>query len=228
MLQVTTKTNKQSAIIDELLRGIPPTFRPYTGANNLRLDIIPLFSEILIPNLRTMNISLYAPDEKRLINHTVDVMIDYNITYIQERTIEGSYVFFLDPNIEDVMTFEGLKSHKRILSYGNKQTIARQIEVEKMRRVEESVNKRVEKMVAIKEIPQAKDQGKNKDIENVVPNHLQRLKAKTVTMRPKEVVSLFLNYYQKLCNLLFLCLFYIYTINSWLETHRALICKHKR
>lgn len=53
----------------------------------------------------------------------------------------------LEPNIEDIVTFDKENSIKRkALSYSNKQLIAREIELEKLRRFESSKNLEEEKV----------------------------------------------------------------------------------
>lgn len=185
--EVTTKTNRRTAIVSEILRGVPNQIRSFISAVSLRLDILPMFADILVPNLRTINVSLYAPQEKQQINKVVNIMIDYNLTYVQERNAEGSYVFYMDPNIEDVVLFDGLKTQRRVLSYTSKQMLAREIEVEKMRRQvinKEETGKKDTKKRQQKEEPKVTSNG-----TTVVPNHLQRLKAKAVKPATEVIVK---------------------------------------
>ncbi|GLV39482.1 cutlet [Carabus blaptoides fortunei] len=178
--EVVMKTNRRNSIVSEILRGVPNHIRSYISAVTLRLDILPMFANILVPNLRTINVSLYAPQEKQEINNVVNIMIDYNLTYVQERNAEGSYAFFMDPHIEDVVQFDGLKTQRKVLSYTSKQMLAREIEVEKMRRQiihKEGDNKQ-------KEDPKVTSKG-----GPIVPNHLQRLKAKTVKPATEVIVK---------------------------------------
>ena len=76
-------------------------------------------------------------------------------------------------NIEDLALFSGQKS-ARVLSYGGKQLISREVELEKMRRTEARLQ--VDTNIT-------KERPCNK---TVVPNHLHRLQPKTVS---SEVVS---------------------------------------
>jgi hypothetical protein len=76
-------------------------------------------------------------------------------------------------NIEDLALLPGQKS-ARVLSYGNKQLISREVELEKMRRTEARLQVDAKVM---KDRPCS---------DTVVPNHLQRLQPKTVS---SEVVS---------------------------------------
>jgi chromosome transmission fidelity protein 18 len=40
---------------------------------------------------------LYSAREKEELSHVISVMIDYNLNYVQERTLEGNYGYTLDP-----------------------------------------------------------------------------------------------------------------------------------
>ncbi|MPC23181.1 Chromosome transmission fidelity protein 18 [Portunus trituberculatus] len=62
-------------------------------------------------------------------------MIGYNLTYIQEKDVNGLYSFKLDPDIGDIVLFGDSKPANE-LSYYSRQLIAREIELEKVRRSE--------------------------------------------------------------------------------------------
>lgn len=47
--------------------------------------------------LSQVNIQLYTTREKEDLFRVVNTMIDYNLIYTQERTLDGSYIFRLDP-----------------------------------------------------------------------------------------------------------------------------------
>lgn len=95
MLQVKTKQIRQQAIIVELMKGMQPYIRSYIQSKNLILDILPLLLVVITPDLRPINLHLFTKLEKECLDHVVDVMIDYNLNYIQERTVEGTYEYKL-------------------------------------------------------------------------------------------------------------------------------------
>lgn len=70
-----------------------PARRAYVNGDALRLDILPLLTRIIVPALRPVSLHLYTQQERENLNHVVSVMIDYNLTYVQERTPEGTYVY---------------------------------------------------------------------------------------------------------------------------------------
>jgi replication initiation and membrane attachment protein DnaB len=44
-----------------------------------------------------VSMQLYSAREKEELNHVINVMIDYNLNYVQEHTLEGNYIYNLDP-----------------------------------------------------------------------------------------------------------------------------------
>jgi chromosome transmission fidelity protein 18 len=78
---------------------------------------------------------LYTAREKQQLADLVNTMISYGLTYKQEKGPDGQYHYILDPCLEEVCRFPGLAQSKQ-LTYNAKQLIAREVEVEKMRRAE--------------------------------------------------------------------------------------------
>ena len=56
-------------------------------------DILPNLLDIIQPTLRPVNTQLYSAREKEELRALVDTMTAYNLTYVQERTQEGQYVY---------------------------------------------------------------------------------------------------------------------------------------
>ncbi|KAK7111680.1 hypothetical protein V1264_011274 [Littorina saxatilis] len=127
--------NKVTNLVASMLTDMTPLVRKFVNLRTLTLDLLPPLLDILQPTLRPVNTQLYSSREKEELAHLVHVMINYNMTYRQERSPEGQYIYVLDPNVEEVVRFSGLKQ-RRQLTYGAKQLIAREIELEKMRRNE--------------------------------------------------------------------------------------------
>jgi len=48
---------------------------------------------IMQPNLRPVNTHLYSPREKEELQNLVSLLISYNLNFVQERTLDGSYVY---------------------------------------------------------------------------------------------------------------------------------------
>nr|CAD7203606.1 unnamed protein product [Timema douglasi] len=136
-------------------------------------------------------------------------MIEYNLNYVQERTPEGSYVYTLDPNIEYLCCYPGMKS-TRVLSYGGKQLVAHELELEKLRRAWEKLDitnnapdsmdtGESEQRASLEPIRTSRStEGPRKDVminkitnTQLLPNHLQTLVPKVVT--PDKVPECTLN-----------------------------------
>ncbi|XP_066137903.1 chromosome transmission fidelity protein 18 homolog [Euwallacea fornicatus] len=194
------KKNRHEAVVTELLRGMPPSVRCYQSALPLVLDVLPHLLRIISPSLRPVSLHLYTEEERAHLLKVAAVMADYNLNYIQERTSDGTYEFKLEPNIEDSMLFDKKDTSRISLSYSNRQLIAREVEMEKLRRLEANTLKSGEdsagdklhitsknQQKGIKKNTTAKDTEKSSAVENekVLPNHLQTIKFKDLKTNSK-------------------------------------------
>ncbi|XP_045544672.1 chromosome transmission fidelity protein 18 homolog [Salmo salar] len=91
--------------------------------------------DIICPKLRPVNPQLFSDREKQQLVDLIDTMISYNLSYRQDRTPDGQYVYVLEPRVEQVVCFPGLPP-RRQLTYQTKQTISRETDQERMRRAE--------------------------------------------------------------------------------------------
>ncbi|XP_023224042.1 chromosome transmission fidelity protein 18 homolog isoform X2 [Centruroides sculpturatus] len=96
------------------------------------LDLLAPLTYITQPTLRPVNTQLYTEAERKELRRVIDTLIDYNLNYSQQRTIDGTYEYVLEPNIEEIVKFPGIKSAPSI-TYAAKQLIAKEVELEKMR-----------------------------------------------------------------------------------------------
>nr|CAI5840529.1 unnamed protein product [Callosobruchus analis] len=154
-----------------------PSAKVYCNRISLVLDILPLLAIIILPPFRPVSLHLYTKEEKENMLRVVNVMIDYNLNYVQERTQDGVYVYNLEPNIEEVAVFDS-QNKRRALSYSNKQLISREIELEKLRRCEtaKAANQSTQQAVD----KNGKQEKQKKDVDGQLPNHLQKLQVKKV------------------------------------------------
>ncbi|XP_071617349.1 chromosome transmission fidelity protein 18 homolog [Heliangelus exortis] len=129
------KLHHMQNLVVAMVSGITPSARSRAGQQALVLEVLCLLLDIIAPKLRPVNTQLYSQKEKQQLADLISIMLAYNLTYHQERLPEGQYVYKLDPNLEDVCRFPELPT-RRQLSYQTKQLIAREIELEKMRRME--------------------------------------------------------------------------------------------
>lgn len=100
LFKVKQKENRQIALVAEVLRGLQPTVRSFCNRLTLILDILPLLVLIIVPNFRPVNLHLYTKEEKENMLAVVNVMVDYNLNYVQERQNDGTFVFNLGKSWE--------------------------------------------------------------------------------------------------------------------------------
>jgi len=127
--------NVLASVVGEML----PSARVYSTNTALVRELLPAILSVVQPSLRPVNTQLFSPKEKAELANVVSVHIAYNLTYQQERDLEtGQYVYKMDPDVESVVCFPGTKRLVS-LSYGIKQLIAHEIELEKMRRIDAAI-----------------------------------------------------------------------------------------
>ncbi|XP_044308517.1 chromosome transmission fidelity protein 18 homolog isoform X1 [Varanus komodoensis] len=129
------KLTQMQNLVASMVSGVAPASRSRTSPQPLVLDVLCLLLEIISPKLRPVNTQLYSQKEKQQLANLIATMLAYNLTYHQQRTPDGQYIYTLDPNMEEVCRFPDLPARKP-LTYQAKQLIAREIETEKMRRTE--------------------------------------------------------------------------------------------
>ncbi|XP_070811386.1 chromosome transmission fidelity protein 18 homolog isoform X8 [Pituophis catenifer annectens] len=133
--QALSKLAQMHHLVDSMISGIAPNSRSRIRPQSFTLEALCLLLEIISPKLRPVNTQLYSQKEKEQLSQLINVMLTYNLTYHQECTPEGQYIYKLDPNVEEVCRFPDLPFRKP-LTYQAKQLIAREIQVEKMRQME--------------------------------------------------------------------------------------------
>ncbi|XP_052051853.1 chromosome transmission fidelity protein 18 homolog isoform X1 [Apodemus sylvaticus] len=133
--EAQTRMSQTRNHIQTLVSGMAPATRSRATPQALILDTLCLLLDVLAPKLRPVSTQLYSAREKQQLSSLVGTMLAYSLTYHQERTPDGQYLYRLEPNVEEVCRFPELPARKP-LTYQAKQLIAREIEMEKMRRAE--------------------------------------------------------------------------------------------
>ncbi|XP_076434244.1 chromosome transmission fidelity protein 18 homolog isoform X3 [Peromyscus maniculatus bairdii] len=133
--EAQTRMSQTKNHIQTLVSGMAPATRSRATPQALVLDTLCLLLDVLAPKLRPVSTQLYSAREKQQLSSLVGTMLAYSLTYHQERTPDGQYFYRLEPNVEEVCRFPELPARKP-LTYQAKQLIAREIEMEKMRRAE--------------------------------------------------------------------------------------------
>nr|XP_004652192.2 chromosome transmission fidelity protein 18 homolog isoform X2 [Jaculus jaculus] len=174
--EAQTRMNHTRNQIQMLVSGMAPATRSHATPQALVLDTLCLLLEVLAPKLRPVSTQLYSAREKQQLSSLVGTMLAYSLTYHQERTPDGQYLYKLEPNVEQVCRFPELPARKP-LTYQAKQLIAREIEVEKMRRAEALAWARSGPQVDQSPVgPENVGDSGNKGIRPPAPrNHEQRL-----------------------------------------------------
>ncbi|KAL1497907.1 hypothetical protein ABEB36_008789 [Hypothenemus hampei] len=182
------KDIRHKAIIAEQLRGMAVNVRCYQSALPLILDVIPLLLRIISPSFRPVSQHLYTEEERTNLQRVAGIMADYNLNYIQERNTDGTYDFKLEPNVEELVLFKKSENNKNRILYFNRQLIAKEIELEKMRRIEAQNTRKVDL------VSKTKNEEKQKHSEVIesaaasskaLPNHLQTLQFKILKSTTK-------------------------------------------
>ncbi|XP_048576274.1 chromosome transmission fidelity protein 18 homolog isoform X2 [Nematostella vectensis] len=170
---------KTMNLLESLKSEACPRIRQVLNQRIALLDLFPLLLEIITPTLRPVNMQLFSAREKKQVTDLIDTMIAYNLTYHQERNSDGQYNYTLDPNIEEAVKFPGLAQHKQ-LTYATKQLVAREIDLEKMRRAE-SV------MYAHAQDTPSKLSSESKAVKKEKPNVVTKLDTTKVMVKEEKV-----------------------------------------
>ncbi|XP_058819117.1 chromosome transmission fidelity protein 18 homolog [Topomyia yanbarensis] len=182
-------------ILTGLRKGLSAQLKGIGEGPTVLLDTVPLLKRVINPALRSVSLQLLTPKEKSDLTHTVEVMADFGLNYIQLKSADGAYQYQMNPDIDQLGQFQGASIQN--LSYFGKQIVAREVELEQMRRAQPKA--------AIARAPSAKlteiserasgsrsktKQGskKNETPSSELPNHLQTLKPKPVIQKVKQVV----------------------------------------
>ncbi|KAJ8001317.1 hypothetical protein DPEC_G00168290 [Dallia pectoralis] len=167
--EALTKTAANKNSLSAMLSDVPACIRTRISEISLSLDILSLLLDIICPKLRPVNPQLFSSREKQQLSDLIDTMISYNLSYRQEHTPEGQYIYVLEPRVEAVVCFPGLPP-RRQLTYQAKQTISREMELERLRRAETLMLLRNPHRKLEKE-----QENQPKVVTSSVRNHQQRL-----------------------------------------------------
>ncbi|PHZ17356.1 P-loop containing nucleoside triphosphate hydrolase protein [Rhizopus microsporus ATCC 52813] len=135
--QVFSAKKQFENLIEIFLSGVGATKRRYLNKTIISKEFVPRLMHVISPDLRPVNKQLIKPEEKKVLARLVDIMIEYGLSFIQERTEDGQFLYKLEPPVEQLLQFE-LSSPKAILprQYAVRQMIAQEIEKEILKRKE--------------------------------------------------------------------------------------------
>ncbi|CAH0694480.1 unnamed protein product [Spodoptera exigua] len=178
------------SIVSSVLRGSEPSVS--VGRLALVLDVLPLLPYLLAPKLRTANVQLCSVEERASLRACARAQCGLGLRYVAARGPDGLYVHKLEPDIYRAAFF-GTEEKVR-LTPAIKQAIAREQQLEMIRRSEEMAN-RVPARTNATSTPAKKsnsdsaasEPSTSKDKEVPLPNHLQRLQPKVVRKNTPQV-----------------------------------------
>lgn len=154
----------------------------------MNVDALPFVIKILNPSLRSVSLHLLTPKEKTDVRDTVEIMADLGLSFIQLKTSEGNYQYQLEPDLESLTKFYDASMPG--LSYWAKQLIAREVDIEKMRRVQvkSKNNSNNDRISGTSTNKKQKSKAPQKDNENL-PNFLRTLQPKALTAKVDKEVT---------------------------------------
>ncbi|KAF9546441.1 hypothetical protein EC957_009790 [Mortierella hygrophila] len=132
---VAHKANE--SILQGMALNLPAKIQRHFRKSNFATELLSPFLRILSPFLRPVNKQLIKPDEREVLKRLVDIMIQFQLTFVQEKTEDGQFLYRLEPSIEKLGDFSTI-GLKNILTnrYAVRQLIAQEIEMELVRRAE--------------------------------------------------------------------------------------------
>ncbi|ALC38865.1 cutlet [Drosophila busckii] len=169
-------STNQRNIFQSLRKGVNSAAQGVGQGHVLLLDTVPLLKRILSPQLRSVAVQLLSQKEQYDLRHTIQVMVDLGITFVQVKSAEGQYVFQTEPDLDTLCAFTGFSG--LTLPYFSRQLIAREVELERIRRAAPKAAAE-----AANETAKAKSKSKLQApaAPPRLPNHLQTLKPKQIT-----------------------------------------------
>ncbi|KAK9366709.1 hypothetical protein V1509DRAFT_628860 [Lipomyces kononenkoae] len=105
------------------------TQQSFRNGSTVYTELVPYLTHIVNPNVNPVNGSILLQQERTMTMHTVDVMIDFEMKYIHQRCDNGTYVFRMDPPIEQLALFSSQdKDRAAVGKYLVRQFIALEVE----------------------------------------------------------------------------------------------------
>ncbi|XP_035915325.1 chromosome transmission fidelity protein 18 homolog [Anopheles stephensi] len=203
-------------ILTGLRKGLSAHLKGIGEGAAVLIDTIPMLKRVINPSLRSVSLQLLSQKEKSDLTHTVEVMADFGLNYIQLKTPEGTYQYQLNPDLDQLCSFSGTAGQSS--TYFGKQIVAREVELEQMRRAQpklleagqkgHSSSTKVSSGKALSNgghkentVPKETNAGKGRPdgakSSPELPNHLRTLKPKQIVQKTKQVVSK--DFFGRLC-----------------------------
>ncbi|KAG1754359.1 P-loop containing nucleoside triphosphate hydrolase protein [Suillus lakei] len=141
-----TRANEE--IYKSLANGVRSTGRT-AGANRhlvtgqvLQLEFAPFINRIISPPLRPVNSQVIKPQERALLLRLVEIMVSFELRFVQEKVEDGQNVYRLDPPIDVFVTYDGKRAEDIAVSrYAVRQLVATEIDAALVAKQADAVEK---------------------------------------------------------------------------------------
>jgi chromosome transmission fidelity protein 18 len=184
--EVTQKLTTTKMTFESLKKGLSSYLRGFGSGHEILLDSISLVKIIICPEIRSVSMHLLTERERNDLQHTVEIIADLGLTMTQLQAADGTYTYRVDPDI-DYLSSNFISNQTKYMSYWSKQIIAREVELEKMRRAKPKVQG--ESNIASPAKNLNLNDKKVVENNNELPNHLQKLMPKTIHNNKKGTTS---------------------------------------
>lgn len=84
-------------LVDVFLAGIQPQKRRFLTKTMVIHELVPLLMHIITPDIKPVNQQLIKSAEKAQLVRLIDIMIEFGLSFIQEKTEDGQFLFKLEP-----------------------------------------------------------------------------------------------------------------------------------
>ncbi|EJD05706.1 P-loop containing nucleoside triphosphate hydrolase protein [Fomitiporia mediterranea MF3/22] len=127
-----TRTNEE--IYKSLAKCIQSAGQRYAGLRYflsneiMQLELAPYINRILSPPMRPVNRQVTKPHERALLSRLVDIMVAFELRFVQEKAEDGQLTFRLEPPIDAFITYDGRRaSDIAVQRYATRQVIAGEV-----------------------------------------------------------------------------------------------------
>lgn len=177
--EVSQKIATTKMIFDSLKKGMKSNLRGIGSGQEILLDSVGFIKLIICPEIRSVSMHLLTDRERHELQHTVEIIADLGLTLNQLQAADGTFIYRIEPDLDYLSAT--ISNQSKQMSYWSKQIIAREVELEKMRRAKPKVS-------GVERPPITFTSPKNNDKEQVkesqsLPNHLQQLIPKAISSK---------------------------------------------
>ncbi|CAH0482061.1 unnamed protein product [Peronospora belbahrii] len=137
------RSDRSNNILVSLAEGaqLQPILRLSTSV--FVVDVVPWIVASLSPNIRRTNPSLQTKDEKIMIQRLIQLMASLGLSFRHKYLSDGSEDYALEPPLNELVEFQGSDAsatYQSILPLLVRKMIAREVELEQMRRNENAAS----------------------------------------------------------------------------------------